>query len=136
MSSMLAEAGFAVSEASNGMAALRMALADQPQIVVIGRSLPEVSAADVIRGLKSDHRTRHTAVVEVEKPSNAIELLATVVDALEARHVDLRRRVRSGTPPGAIVQPWLNSGLPVASARTSAAARAAMVRGHSTISAA
>jgi DNA-binding response OmpR family regulator len=135
MSSMLAEAGFKVAEASNGMSALRMALDAQPQIVVIGRGLPEISAADVMRSLNSDHRMRHTAVVQVENPCNAIELLATVVSALEARH-ELQHRGRAGTPRAAKVQPWLDSRLPAPSARTSAAARVAAARGHSTISAA
>jgi DNA-binding response OmpR family regulator len=92
MSSMLTEAGFEVAEASNGMSALRMALEAPPQIVVIGRGLPEISAADVIRSLRSDHRMRHAAVVQVENPCNAIELLATVVSALEARHADRSSR--------------------------------------------
>jgi DNA-binding NarL/FixJ family response regulator len=90
---MLAEAGFKVAEASNGMSALRMALEAQPQIVVICRGLPEISAADVIGSLHSDHRMRHSAVVQVENPCNAIELLATVVSALEARHTERQAEV-------------------------------------------
>ena len=136
MSSMLVEAGFDVAEASNGMSALRMALDAPPQIVVFGRGLSEISAADVIRSLNSDRRTRRTAVVQVENPANAIELLATIVSALEARHSVLQHPGRAGTPRAATVQPWLDPRLPAPSARTSAAARVAAARGHSTISAA
>jgi CheY-like chemotaxis protein len=118
MSSMLIEAGFEVAEASNGVSALRMALEAPPQLVVVGRGLPEISAADVIRSLNGDHRMRHTAVVQVENPCNAIELLATVVSALEARHSDLQRRDRAGTPPAAPLQPWQDSRAPAQFART------------------
>ncbi len=105
MSSMLAEAGFEVAEASNGMSALRMALEAQPQIVVIGRGLPEISAADVMRTLHSDHRMRHTAVVQVVNPCNAIELLATVVSALEARHTE--RQAEVAVPTRSVrAAPW------------------------------
>jgi CheY-like chemotaxis protein len=118
MSSMLIEAGFEVAEASNGVSALRMALEAPPQLVVVGRGLPEISAADVIRSLNGDHRMRHTAVVQVENSCNAIELLATVVSALEARHSDLQRRGRGGTPPAAPLQPWRDSRAPAQFART------------------
>jgi response regulator RpfG family c-di-GMP phosphodiesterase len=85
MSSVLAEAGFAVAEASNGMSALRLAQTAPPHIVVIGAALAEISAADLISDLHTDLRTRYTAVVQLETPCNSIELLTTVVDALEAR---------------------------------------------------
>src|SRR2546430_5073216 len=109
MSSMLAEAGFEVAEASNGMSAMRMALEAQPNIVVIGPGLPEIAPADVMRSLHSDLRMRRTAVVQVDNPCSAIELLATVVSALEARHSDLRRRGRAGTPRATATRPCLDS---------------------------
>jgi CheY-like chemotaxis protein len=82
---MLSDAGFVVEAASNGMAALRSAAADPPQIVLVGLDLPEISAADVADTLRTDPRMRHTAVVQVRDFANPIELLATVLSALEAR---------------------------------------------------
>jgi DNA-binding response OmpR family regulator len=100
VSTMLGEAGFAVEEASNGMSALRSAAAAPPQIVLIGSGLPEVAAADVLHTLRADPRTRNTAVVQIgafdcqldadgwlDLPCRPVELLASVVNALAARHV-------------------------------------------------
>jgi DNA-binding response OmpR family regulator len=58
VSDMLRHSGFAVAEASNGMAALRVADADPPHIVLIGLDLPEISPADVAHTLRSDPRGR------------------------------------------------------------------------------
>jgi CheY-like chemotaxis protein len=88
LASMLIEAGMLVSEASNGFSALRLALERAPQIVVIG-------GAELSDRLRADPVTRHTAIVGVHDvvdadaslalPCNPVELLATVVQALEAR---------------------------------------------------
>jgi len=98
VSDMLGDAGFAVDEASNGMAALRIAAADPPQIVLIGTDLPEISAADVVDALRCDPRTRHTAVVQVREFANPIELLAAVLSSLEARSEGrIHERPQTGT---------------------------------------
>jgi CheY-like chemotaxis protein len=95
LSTMLDEAGLAVSEASNGVSALRVALAQTPHLVILGAELPEMDAAELVQRLRADARTRHTAIIgprsvadtdaSLELPSNALELLATVVEALDAR---------------------------------------------------
>ena len=98
VSDMLGEAGFTVDEASNGMAALRSAAADPPQIVLIGQDLPEISAADVVLTLRTDPRTRHTAVVQVRDFANPIELLAAVLSSLQARREGrVHERPQTGT---------------------------------------
>ena len=98
VSDMLSEAGFAVEGASNGMAALRCAAADPPHIVLVGLDLPEISAAEVVDTLRSDPRMRHTAVVQIRDFANPIELLATVLNTLEARGEGRRHeRPQTGT---------------------------------------
>jgi DNA-binding response OmpR family regulator len=98
---MLDEAGFRVEQASNGVAALRIAEIAQPQIVLLRHNLPEIAADDVLATLKSDLKTRHCAVLQLHEPGNAdgelevdgcvdlpcdpIELLAAVMEALETR---------------------------------------------------
>jgi CheY-like chemotaxis protein len=95
---LLRKAGFAVEEASNGMAALRMAITDPPRIVLLAPDLPEVSAADVAHSLADNPRTRHTAVVRIRHFTNPLELLATVVTALEARSEGrVHERPQTGT---------------------------------------
>jgi CheY-like chemotaxis protein len=104
MSTMLREAGFAVEEASNGMSALRIVAAAPPHIVLLGQALPELDAAEFVRALHTDPRTRHVAVVQLgpddrqvdvdgrcELSSNSIEVMATVISALETRRARLRR---------------------------------------------
>jgi hypothetical protein len=44
-------------------------------------------------------------VVQVETPCNSIELLATVVNTLEAHHHDRQGRIRTGTAPVAVAHP-------------------------------
>ena len=103
---MLAEAGFAVAEASNGMAALRHATVAAPQIVLIGQRLPEIPPADVVHSLRTDPRTQHAAVVQlglgpdlfdsdarIGVPCSLVELRATIVSALEGRQAKLQPRV-------------------------------------------
>jgi DNA-binding response OmpR family regulator len=101
VSDMLSEAGFAVEQASNGMAALRIAAADPPAIVLIAHDLPEITTFEVIHTLRHDPRMQRIALVHVqdtpnggigldvdgllELPCKPVELLATLLRALEAR---------------------------------------------------
>jgi CheY-like chemotaxis protein len=84
----LNDAGVQVKQASNGMTALRLALANPPHVMVLGRD---------------DPRTLHVAIVGVRDavdadaslalPCSPLEVLATVVDALE-----IRRQAVAGMP--------------------------------------
>src|SRR3989442_9346945 len=99
---MLDNAGFRVEQASNGVSALRIAETSLPQIVLLRHNLPELGAADVLHLLRADRRTRHCAVLQLQDgaiadvelasdgllslPCQPIQLLATVVDALQTRN--------------------------------------------------
>ncbi len=101
LSTMLDDAGFCVEQASNGVAAVRIAEVAQPQIVLLRHNLPEIGAVDVLHMLRGDRRTRHCAVLQVQDgnfaddeldsdgllnlPCHPVDLLATVIDALESR---------------------------------------------------
>jgi len=122
---MLDDAGFRVEQASNGVSALRIAEIAQPQIVLLRHNLPELGAADVLHLLRTDRRTRHCAVLQLQDcavaedeldsdgllnlPCHPLKLLATVVDALETRHA-----VR-----GSVAQPQLEAGVPMRSVSAS-----------------
>lgn len=92
---MLSEAGADVLEASNGFTALRMALANATHVAIISGDLPEMDATELVRGLRQDQRTRNIAIVgahecaeadvAVEFPCGPVELLGSVVSALETR---------------------------------------------------
>jgi hypothetical protein len=74
--------------------------------VLLGASLPEICASEVSEILRSDPRTKRAAIACVESaPSNPIELLATVVQALEARRSVAQEPVSSVSKPVAAEAP-------------------------------
>lgn len=125
LSAMLDDAGFRVEQASNGVSAVRIAEIAQPQIVLLRHNLPELGAVDVLHTLRSDRRTRHCAVLQLQDssltddeldsdgllnvPCHPLELLATVIDALETRHA-----VR-----GSLAQSQAEAGVPMRSVSAS-----------------
>jgi CheY-like chemotaxis protein len=83
VTSMLATAGFSVQEASNGMSALRMAWAAAPDVVMVGPELPEIASDELAHLLRSDSRTRNVAVVPLSMPCTPMELVTTIVGAID-----------------------------------------------------
>ena len=61
----LGSAGFIVFEANNGGDALRCALAETPDVIVMDLAMPVVDGYTATRLLKGDPRTRHIPVVAV-----------------------------------------------------------------------
>jgi two-component system cell cycle response regulator DivK len=61
----LGSAGFVVFEAHNGGDALRCALAETPDVIVMDLAMPVVDGYTATRLLKGDGRTRHIPVVAV-----------------------------------------------------------------------
>ena len=117
VANMLDDAGFAVDQASNGMAAVRLAATTLPPIVLIGEHLPEITPAHVLLTLRADPQTRHAAVVQLgggqalldadgrlEMPCQAVDLLATIVAALEERAAKRRPTPSRLTDESAPVQ--------------------------------
>jgi CheY-like chemotaxis protein len=122
VSAVLGEAGFTVCEVSNGMSALRSAQATPPRVAFVGTRLSEVGTAEVLRSLRADARTRHTALIligqadvalhadaRIELPCSDLEVLASVMQALSPRSPDAPRRAHRGvlparTPRGAASQ--------------------------------
>jgi CheY-like chemotaxis protein len=104
----LDELGVSVAEASNGVTALRRALAEAPHVVIVGSQLPELGASELLSGLRADPRTRNTAVVgltnvadgdaALQLPCTTRELLTSVASALEAR-----RQTVAGAPIRSVI---------------------------------
>jgi CheY-like chemotaxis protein len=112
VSAVLGDAGFAVCEASNGMSALRSAQATPPRVAFVGARLSEVDTAEVLRSLRADPRTRHTALIlvgradatlhadaRIELPCSALQLLASVMQALSPRRSGAARRAHRRVLP-------------------------------------
>jgi CheY-like chemotaxis protein len=134
----LDELGVSVAEASNGVTGLRRALAEAPHVVIVGSQLPELGAFELLSGLRSDPRTRHTAVVgltnvtdgdaALQLPCTPRELLTSVASALEARRQTVAAApIRSAiaTPVGA--RPLVDGGSAWGTSRTRNTARSGNV---------
>jgi DNA-binding response OmpR family regulator len=99
---LLEDEGYAVQQASNGSAALRLARRQPPQVMLLDLALPEMSGLSVLASMKADWTTRqvpvivvsgeaavaravaHWAAAVVPKPFVVADLLSTVARALRA----------------------------------------------------
>jgi DNA-binding response OmpR family regulator len=129
VTSALDDSGIRCGEASNGVTGMRKALADAPHVVILGSALPELSTPELMLGLRTDPRTCHAAIVGVDDvvdadaclrlPCSSVEVLATLVEALEVRRqaaVAAPTRSVTGAPVGA--WPPVEAGAARSSART------------------
>jgi CheY-like chemotaxis protein len=87
---VVTDAGSTVVEASNGSAALRLAIRTQPDLVLLGPSLSEIDARDVVCALRAETGTRWVPVVMLRDAQHA------GVPAVRWRCVRRARRQASG----------------------------------------
>ena len=73
----LTRAGYEVVAAVDGEEALRVARESPPDLILLDMMLPKVSGLDVLRGLKSDARTKHVPVIVLSglSPANRERLI-------------------------------------------------------------
>jgi CheY-like chemotaxis protein len=62
---MLGVDGYTIREASNGREGVEMALAEQPDLVLVDLSMPGLDGWGVLRELRADPRTRATTCIAV-----------------------------------------------------------------------
>ena len=55
--------GWQVVDADRGATALRMAVAEQPDLVLLDVMMPDLDGPTTFRRLQADHRTRHIPVI-------------------------------------------------------------------------
>lgn len=102
----LKRAGFHVSEATDGLAALQMA-AMKPDLVLLDMSIPELDGWEVTRRLKADPTTRAIPVIALTAHVMAGDrerALAAGCDEYETKPVDfraLREKIRKLLPGAA-----------------------------------
>jgi two-component system cell cycle response regulator DivK len=63
LSRRLARRGFEVTCAVNGLEGLEKARTDQPDLILMDMSLPEIDGWEVTRRLKSENATKHIPVI-------------------------------------------------------------------------
>ena len=70
---MLIRAGYSVICAGEGEEALRLAMPEQPDLILLDMMLPKLSGPEVLRRLKSDPATAHIPVIVVTSLSQKNE---------------------------------------------------------------
>ena len=68
---LLEQAGMVVVSARNGLEALRIAVENEPDLVVTDMRLPLVSGLEVIRQIRAHPRLQHTAIIVVTAVATA-----------------------------------------------------------------
>jgi len=118
VTAFLEREGYAVLEASNGAAGLRMAEREHPSAIILGWQLPEMSGAQVVAALRAQRSLNSTPILVINAdgsepedvqsltlsqatPICRTELRARMHEALAPAHVEslglpLRRRASGG----------------------------------------
>ena len=86
---LLTDAGYAVLEASNGSAALRLAQRQPPALVLLDLVLPEQSGLELLTELKSTRATAHVPVIAVSARTDLLARAAELADAVVAKPFDI-----------------------------------------------
>jgi len=84
MCDLLAQAGYRVTEASNGFSALRLAQREPLALVLLNLVLPEQSGLSVLAELKAALATAHVAVIVVSVQPQVLQMLIRA-DAMIAK---------------------------------------------------
>jgi len=101
---LLTDEGYAVEEASNGSAALRLAQRHPPALVLLDLVLPEQSGLALLTELKSTRATAHVPVIAVTARTDLLVRAAELADAVVAKPFDIEEllakisAVRSAAP--------------------------------------
>ncbi len=94
---MLRHAGYRVIEARNGTDALRLALVEQPALILMDVGLPDIDGWTVSRMLKSDPRTRRILIIAFTAhalPADRLDAISAGCDGYLAKPVEPTRLVR------------------------------------------
>jgi DNA-binding response OmpR family regulator len=106
---LLTDAGYAVLEASNGSAALRLVQRQPPALVLLDLILPEQSGLELLIELKSSHATARVPVIAVSARTDLLARAAELADAVVAKPFDIEELLakicaaRRRSCPGAYV---------------------------------
>ena len=86
---LLTDEGYAVLEASNGSAAVRLAQRQPPALVLLDLVLPEQSGLELLAELKSTRATARVPVIAVSARTDLLARAAELADAVVAKPFDI-----------------------------------------------
>ena len=89
MRDLMIEEGYAVLEASNGSAAMRLAQRQAPALLLLDLVLPEQSGFALLTELKSSRVTQHIPVIAVTARTELLRRAAELADAVVAKPFDI-----------------------------------------------
>jgi two-component system cell cycle response regulator DivK len=90
----LERAGFAVVIASDGTQGIAMATSEQPDLILMDLSLPDVDGWEVTRRIKADPATKHIPVIAITANAMAGDkdkALAAGCDDFDTKPVEIER---------------------------------------------
>jgi DNA-binding response OmpR family regulator len=89
MRDLMIEEGYAVLEASNGAAAMRLAQRQAPALVLLDLVLPEQSGLALLTELKSSRLSPHIPVIAVTARTELLRSAAELADAVVTKPFDI-----------------------------------------------
>ena len=90
----LTRAGFTVLIATNGVQGVAMATSEQPDLILMDLSLPDVDGWEVTRRIKADPATKHIPVIAITANAMAGDkdkALAAGCDDFDTKPVEMAR---------------------------------------------
>jgi CheY-like chemotaxis protein len=90
----LERAGFAVVIASDGTQGIAMATSEQPDLILMDLSLPDIDGWEVTRRIKADPATKHIPVIAITANAMAGDkdkALAAGCDDFDTKPVEIER---------------------------------------------
>ena len=102
----LTRAGFTVIVASDGIQGVAMAVSEQPDLILMDLTLPNMDGEEATRRIKADAATQHIPVIALTANAMAGDrekALAAGCDDFDTKPVELERllgKIRALTPAG------------------------------------
>jgi|SRR5215471_18136520 CheY-like chemotaxis protein len=102
----LTRAGFTIVIATNGVQGVAMAASEQPDLIIMDLTLPDMDGWEASRRIKADPATKHIPVVALTANAMAGDrekALAAGCDDFDTKPVELERllgKIRALTPAG------------------------------------
>jgi CheY-like chemotaxis protein len=92
----LSRAGFTVVIATNGVQGIAMATFEQPDLILMDLSLPDIRGEEATRQLKADPATKHIPIIALTAnvmPGDREKAIAAGCDEFETKPVDMPRLI-------------------------------------------
>jgi len=90
----LTRAGFIVVVATDGRQGIAMATSEQPDLILMDLTLPDIDGKEATRQIKGDSATKHIPIIALTAnamPDDREQALAAGCDDFDAKPVELQR---------------------------------------------